>query len=56
MQQYPLITSRPLGGYGLWEATARLSDGQEFTGGGWTREQAEYRARLQAERAQQEAR
>ena len=52
MQQCPLIVSRPLGGYGLWEATARLSDGQEFTGGGWSREQAEYRALLLAARAQ----
>lgn len=46
------VFARPLsrlhrGGYGLWEATV-LVDGQAFTGGGLTRDDAIRRARQKA--------
>ena len=42
------IQTRPLGGYGLWEATVTLPDGRAVTGSSWQEERAKYNARRMA--------
>lgn len=35
--------------YGLWSVTVQTEDGRAFTGGGLSEDEANYRARLQAQ-------
>jgi hypothetical protein len=42
------LQARETGGYGLWEAILEAPDGRRWTGGGLTRQVAEYRALLLA--------
>lgn len=44
----PAATTRPVGGYGLWECVLRV-EGREYYGGGHSASEAEYRARLKWE-------
>jgi hypothetical protein len=45
------VSARPVGGYGLWEATAETPDGRTVTAGGLSEGEASHRATLRAQAA-----